>query len=68
MHGGHTSLYFVWTRALKKRILLLSWITKMGQNFIVFFPWVDIHGIYYTIKNGNQNWGSIFLIKHTVSN
>jgi len=28
----------------------------MGQNFINFFSWVDIHGIYYIVKNGNQIW------------
>ena len=43
-------------------------ITKMGWYFINFFSWVDIHRIYYIVKNGNQNWGCIFLIKHTVSN
>jgi hypothetical protein len=66
-HRGHTSLYFVWRRALKKHLLLLSWITKMGQKFIIFL-WVDIHGIYYIVKNGNQIWGSVLIIKHTVSN
>ena len=35
----------------------------MGQNFINFFSWVDIHGIYYIVRNGNQNWGSNFLKK-----
>ena len=35
-HGGHTSLYFVWTRALKY-ILLLSCNTKMGQKIYSFF-------------------------------
>jgi len=28
----------------------------MGQNFINFFSWVDIHGIYDIVENDNQNW------------
>ena len=57
-----------WTpRAAQNNLLLVSCITKMG-HFLIFFSWVDIHGIYYIVKNGNQNWGSIFLIKHIVSN
>ena len=50
-----------------KNLLLLSWITKMGQNFIIVFmsryTWYLLHS-----KNGNQIWGSIILIKHTISN
>jgi len=56
------------TMCKKKNPLFLSCITKMGQNFINFFSWVDIHGIYYILKNGNQIWWSFFLIKHTISN
>ena len=51
----------------KKKILFLNCITKMGQNFIKFLPWVDVHNIYYIGRNGNQIWWSIFLIKHIVS-
>ena len=40
----------------------------MGQNFINVFSWLDKHGIYYTVKNDNKNWESIFLIEHTISN
>ena len=40
----------------------------MGQNFIHFFSWVDIHGIYDIVENDHQNWKSLFFIKHTVSN
>ena len=28
----------------------------MGQTFINFFQWVDIHGIYYIVKSGTQIW------------
>jgi hypothetical protein len=29
----------------------------MGQkNYDFVSPWVDIHGIYYIVKNGNQIW------------
>jgi hypothetical protein len=54
--------------ANKKNLLFLSCITKMGQNFINFFSWVDIHGIYYIVKIYNQIWWSFFSRKHTVSN
>ena len=37
----------------QKNLFFLSCITKMGQNFINFFSWVDIHGIYYIVKIGN---------------
>jgi len=28
----------------------------MGQTFINFFSWVDIHGIYYKVETDNQMW------------
>ena len=31
----------------------------MGQNFIKCSSWV--YGIYYIVKNGNKNGGSMFL-------
>ena len=37
----------------------------MGHNFIDFFSWVDIHGIYYIVKFSNQIWWFVFFIKHT---
>ena len=54
--------------ANKKNLLFLSCTTKMGQNFINFFSWVDIHGIYYMVKVDNQMWWSFVSRKHTVSN
>ena len=69
LHGGGVTPLSSWTpRAAKKNLLLVICITKMGQNFINFFSWVDIHDIYYIVKTGNQNWGSMFFIKHTVPN
>ena len=47
--GGH-SIVKLNTTCGQKNLLLVSCITKMGQNFINFFSWVDIHGIYYTQK------------------
>ena len=41
-------------RADKKNLLFLSCITKMDQNFINIFSWVDIHNIYYILKLHNQ--------------
>jgi hypothetical protein len=28
----------------------------MGQTFIQFFSWVDIHAIYYKVETDNQMW------------
>ena len=53
--------------ANKKNLLFLSCITKIGQNFIDCFSWVDIHGIYYIVKFDNQTWCSFFSRKHTGS-
>ena len=47
----------------KKNLLFLSCITKMDQNFINFFSWVDIHDIYYILKIHNQIWWSCFFNK-----
>ena len=33
-----------------------------------FFSWVDIHNIYYIVKNCIQIWRFVFYIKHIVSN
>ena len=38
----------------------------MGQILSTFFSWVGIHGIYYTVNNGNQIWRIVFFIKHIV--
>ena len=38
----------------------------MGQNFINLFSWVDIYGIYYIVKNGNQVWWFVFLYKKNI--
>ena len=55
-------------RAAKKNLMEGNLHHQMGQNFINFFSWVDIHGIYDIVENDNQNWKSLFFIKHTVSN
>ena len=65
--GGHTIVKLN-TTCGQKNLLLIICITKKVQNFIGFFSWVDIHDIYYIVKNGNQKWGPMFLIKHSVSN
>ena len=68
MHGGDTPLS-IWTpRAAEKNLIFGNVHHQMGQNFINFFSWVDIHGIYDIVENDNQNWKSLFFIKHTVSN
>ena len=54
--------------AAKKNLMEGNLHHQMGQNFINFFSWVDIHGIYDIVENDNQNWKSLFFIKHTVSN
>ena len=65
-HRGGVTPLSSWTpRAAKKNLLLVICITKMGQNFINFFSWVDIHGIYYIVENNNQN---CFFKKYIVSN
>ena len=66
MLGEHSSLYFVWTRALKKDIFA-KLNHQNGSQFYNSFFMSSIHGIYYKVKSGNHNWG-FFLIKHTVSN
>ena len=35
----------------------------MGQNFINSFSWVNLHGLYYIMKNGNQIWWSFVFFK-----
>ena len=55
-------------RAAKKNLMEGNLHHQMGQIFINFFSWVDIHGIYDIVENDNQNWKSLFFIKHTVSN
>ena len=35
----------------------------MGQNVINLFSWVDLHVIYYIVKNGNQTWWFVFFGK-----
>ena len=37
-----------------KNLLFTKNITKMGKKLINFLPWVDIHGVYYIVKNSNQ--------------
>ena len=39
----------------------------MGQNFIIFFSWVDIHSIYYKVGNINQIWWFVYFIKQIFS-
>ena len=56
VHGEITPLSSWKPRANKRNLLFLSCITKMGQTFINFFSWVDIHGIYYIVKFDNQIW------------
>ena len=53
--GGHCIVKFN-TMCGQKNLLLVSCIIKMGQNFINWFSWLDIHDIYYIVKNGNQIW------------
>ena len=67
-HGGVTPLSSWTPRAAKKNLIFGNLHHQMGQNFINFFSWVDIHGIYDIVENDNQNWKSLFFIKHTVSN
>ena len=45
----------------KTNLFFLSCITKMDQNFIMVFSWVDINDIYYILKIHNQIWWSAFL-------
>ena len=42
----------------------------MGQHFINFVLWVDIHGIYYIVKKNYSNLTICFIIiiEHIVSN
>jgi hypothetical protein len=68
VHGEVTPLSSWTPRAAKTNLLLVICITKMSQNFIKCFSWVDIHGTCYIVENHNQTWGFVFLIKHTVSN
>ena len=65
--GAHFTILCVNT-CIKKTSAFVKLNHQNGSNFYNFFSWVDIHGIYYTVKNGNQIWGSVFWIKHTVSN
>ena len=67
-HGGVTPLSSWTPRAAKKNLIFGNLHHQMGQNFVNFFSWVDIHGIYDIVENDNQNWKSLFFIKHTVSN
>ena len=59
-HGGCTLLSSRTPRARQKNLLFLNCITKMGQNFINVFSWVDLHNIYYIGKMGNQIWLFVF--------
>jgi hypothetical protein len=65
--GGDLDLSYS-LRATKKNLMEGNLHHQMGQNFINFFSWVDIHGIYDIVENDNQNWKCLFFIKHTVSN
>ena len=38
------------TTCNKKKLICTYNITEMGQNFIRFILWIDIHGIYYIVK------------------
>ena len=60
--GGH-SIVKLNTTCGPKNLLLVSCITKMGQNCLNFFSRVDIHGIYYIVKKSNQK-SRVFFIKH----
>jgi hypothetical protein len=60
LHGESTPLSSRTPRARQKNLFFLSCITKMGQNFINCFSWVDIHGIYYLPKIRNQIWWYFF--------
>ena len=42
-------------------ILLTESITKMGQNVINIFSWVDIHGIYYIVRKSVTKFDDVFL-------
>ena len=46
--------YHVRLKKKFKKKLLVSSISRTGQNFINCFSWVGIHGIYYILKMGNQ--------------
>ena len=67
-HGEVTPMSSRTSRVRQKNLLFLSCITKMDQNFINFFSWLDLHNIYYILKIHNQIWSVVFLIKHFVSN
>ena len=57
--GGFTLLWRWTPHAIKKTTCYI----KHHQNesyFINFFSLVDIHGIYYIVKNGNQIWWFMF--------
>ena len=54
--GGHSIVKLNITCVKKINLLFLSCITEMGQKSTKFFPQVDIHNIYYIVKNGNQIW------------
>ena len=68
VHGEVTPLSSRTLRARQKNLFFLSCITKMDQDFINVFSWVDIYNIYYILKIHDQIWRFVFLIKHTVSN
>ena len=50
MGGGH-SIIKLNTMCGQKFFFLASCITKMGQSFMNFLLWVDIHDIYYIVKD-----------------
>ena len=66
--GGVHSIVKLNTTCGQKKYTFGKLHHQNDQNFINFFSWVDIHGIYYIVKNSNHNLGSMFLIKHTVYN
>ena len=60
--GGH-SIVKLNTTCGKKQSTFGKLHHQNGSIFYDVFSLVDIHGIYYIVKNGNQNWGSMFWIK-----
>ena len=62
-HGEVTPLSSWTSRAAKTNLLSVSCITKMSQNFIKMFTWVDILGNYYEVEKNNQIWGFVFFNK-----
>ena len=65
--GGH-SIVKLNTTCRQKEYTFGQLHHQNGWKVYHFFSWIDIHGIYYIVKNGNQIWIFLFLIKHTVSN